>query len=69
MIRRARGVIIEPFIRAEEEAKIVLESRVHVALYAVILLGLCCFEFMGGDELLAFADAFDQTCASVAKYN
>ena len=39
VIRRARGVIIEPFIRAEEEAKIVLESRVHVALYAVILLG------------------------------
>ena len=38
VIRRARGVIIEPFIRTEEEAKIIFESRVHLALYAAIFL-------------------------------
>jgi fatty acid desaturase len=37
IIRRARGIIVEPYIRVEEEAKVVFESRVHVALYAAIL--------------------------------
>ncbi len=36
--RRARGIIVEPFIRADEEAKIICESRVHVLGYAVIAL-------------------------------
>lgn len=36
--RRARGIIIEPFIRAEEEARIIRESRLHVLGYAVIAL-------------------------------
>ncbi|WP_281858327.1 fatty acid desaturase [Litoreibacter halocynthiae] len=35
-IRRARGIILEPFIRAEEEAKIIREARIHVVLYALI---------------------------------
>ena len=38
VVRRARGVIVEPFIRPEEEAKIIRESRIHLALYAVIAL-------------------------------
>ena len=38
-IRRARGIVIEPYIRKDEEAKIIRESRIHVALYALILLG------------------------------
>ncbi len=38
VIRRARGVIVEPFIRAEEEAKVIRESRLHVLGYAVIAL-------------------------------
>ncbi len=38
VIRRARGIIVEPFIRADEEAKVVMESRIHVALYAIILV-------------------------------
>ena len=33
VIRRAKGIIIEPYIRAEEEAKVIYESRVHLALY------------------------------------
>ena len=37
VIRRSRGVIIEPFIRAEEEAKVVRESRIHLALYVLIM--------------------------------
>jgi len=37
LARRARGIIIEPYIRHEEEAKIILESRLHLAGYAVIL--------------------------------
>ncbi|MEM7472475.1 MAG: fatty acid desaturase [Pseudomonadota bacterium] len=37
-IRRARGIILEPYIRAEEERKIITEARIHLALYAVIAL-------------------------------
>lgn len=36
VVRRASGVIIEPFIRKEEEAKVILESRLHLAGYALI---------------------------------
>ncbi|WP_394197559.1 fatty acid desaturase [Litoreibacter albidus] len=35
-IRRARGIILEPYIRAEEEPKVITEARVHLALYALI---------------------------------
>ncbi len=38
LLRRARGVIVEPYIRPEEEAKIIRESRIHVALYAAIIV-------------------------------
>jgi fatty acid desaturase len=37
-IRRARGIILEPYIRAEEEAKIIREARIHLALYGLIAL-------------------------------
>ncbi|MDX8346542.1 fatty acid desaturase [Cognatiyoonia sp. IB215446] len=36
VIRRARGIIIEPYIRVEEEARVIRESRIHVAGYALI---------------------------------
>ncbi|WP_333713550.1 fatty acid desaturase [Yoonia sp.] len=36
VVRRARGVIIEPFIRKEEEARVIFESRAHLAGYALI---------------------------------
>ncbi len=39
MIRRACGIIVEPYIRIEEEAKVIRESRVHVVFYAAIVLG------------------------------
>lgn len=39
VVRRARGVIIEPYIRKDEEPKIIRESRIHLALYALILVG------------------------------
>ena len=39
VIRRAKGIIIEPYIRAEEEAKVIYESRVHLALYILITFG------------------------------
>ena len=35
-IRRARGIILEPYIRAEEEAKVIKEARVHLGLYVLI---------------------------------
>ncbi len=38
LIRRARGIIVEPFIRPDEEARVIRESRLHVGLYAAILL-------------------------------
>lgn len=37
IVRRARGIIIEPYIRQEEEAKVIRESRIHVALYLAII--------------------------------
>ncbi len=38
LIRRARGIILEPYIRPEEEAKVIRESRLHLLGYALILL-------------------------------
>lgn len=38
MIRRARGIIVEPYIRAEEEARVIHENRLHLAGYAAIAL-------------------------------
>ena len=38
VLRRARGIIIEPYIKANEERKIILESRLHLAGYLTILL-------------------------------
>ena len=36
LVRRARGVIVEPYIKPHEEAKVIRESRIHLALYGVI---------------------------------
>ena len=36
MVRRARGIIIEPYIHENEEAKVILESRLHLLGYALI---------------------------------
>ncbi len=38
LIRRARGIIIEPYIKKNEEAKIIRESRIHVLLYAILVV-------------------------------
>ena len=38
VIRRASGTIVEPYIRVEEEAKVIKESRVHLALYVAIVI-------------------------------
>lgn len=38
VIRRARGIIIEPYVRVEEEARVIRESRMHLAGYAFIAL-------------------------------
>ncbi|KAA2311754.1 rhizopine catabolism protein [Puniceibacterium sp. HSS470] len=37
IVRRARGIIIEPYIRVDQEAKIIRESRIHLALYVAII--------------------------------
>ena len=37
VIRRSRGIIIEPFIRAEEEGKVIWESRIHIIFYILIV--------------------------------
>ena len=36
IIRRARGIIIEPYIKASQEGKIIRESRWHLAGYGLI---------------------------------
>jgi fatty acid desaturase len=38
VVRRARGKIIEPFITKDDEAKVVMESRLHLAAYGLIAL-------------------------------
>ena len=44
LVRRARGIIIEPYIGKVIEEKIVRESRLHIAGYAVIALISLAFE-------------------------
>ena len=39
IVRRARGIIIEPYIHQNEEARVIGESRLHVLGYAVIAGG------------------------------
>lgn len=39
IIRRARGIIIEPYIHKNEEAKVVHESQLHLLGYAVLAGG------------------------------
>ncbi len=43
LVRRARGIIVEPFIRADEEAKVIHESRIHLAAYLTIILASFAF--------------------------
>jgi len=38
IIRRARGIILEPYITKSENAKVILESRLHVLGYLLILI-------------------------------
>jgi fatty acid desaturase len=38
VIRRARGVIVEPYIKPSEEARIIRESRLHLLGYGAIIL-------------------------------
>jgi fatty acid desaturase len=38
LVRRTRGIILEPFIKPNEEAKIIRESRLHMLGYLVIAL-------------------------------
>jgi fatty acid desaturase len=37
LTRRSWGIIVEPFIRTEEEEKVIHESRNHMALYVLIV--------------------------------
>lgn len=37
IIRRARGIIVEPYIRREQEAQVIRESRIHLGLYLAII--------------------------------
>ncbi|NIZ11367.1 fatty acid desaturase [Pseudooceanicola sp. HF7] len=43
IVRRARGIIIEPYIRADQEAKVIRESRIHLALYIAIIAVFAAF--------------------------
>lgn len=38
VVRRARGIIIEPYIRKEEEDRVIRESRLHILGYGAIAL-------------------------------
>lgn len=38
VVRRATGKIVEPFITKDDEAKVILESRLHLAAYVIIAL-------------------------------
>ncbi len=43
IVRRARGIIIEPYIRPEEERKVITESRLHLLGYVAIIAGSLAF--------------------------
>lgn len=38
VIRRARGIIVEPYIKPAQEKMIIRESRIHLALYVAIIV-------------------------------
>lgn len=38
VVRRARGIIVEPYIRKEEEQKVISESRLHLIGYGLIAI-------------------------------
>lgn len=44
MIRRASGTIVEPYIRKEEERRVILESQLHLAGYAAIAAASLLFQ-------------------------
>ena len=44
IIRRAQGNIIEPYIKASENSKVIRESRIHVIGYLLILFASLYFE-------------------------
>ena len=48
LVRRARGIIIEPYIKEHEEEKIITEARIHVTIYAMLVFA----EFMAGSAFL-----------------
>lgn len=39
VLRFARGVVVEPYIRTDQHDRVIFESRVHVALYALLAIG------------------------------
>lgn len=39
LIRFAGGEVVEPYIRADQEALVIREARIHLALYAVLAAG------------------------------
>jgi fatty acid desaturase len=43
IFRRARGVVIEPYINPSEYKKVILESRLHVFGYLIIFILSLCF--------------------------
>ncbi|MBY8974966.1 fatty acid desaturase [Rhodobacteraceae bacterium NNCM2] len=44
VFRFARGVVIEPYIRPDQEALVIREARVHLALYGLLALGSVVFQ-------------------------
>jgi len=39
IIRLARGVVVEPYIRPDQHAKVIFEGRIHLALYVLLAIG------------------------------
>lgn len=39
IVRLARGIVIEPYIREVEQQKVIREARIHAALYVAIAVG------------------------------
>ncbi|MDS9469324.1 fatty acid desaturase [Paracoccus sp. MBLB3053] len=37
IVRRARGIIIEPYIKPQQETMVIRESRIHLVLYVAII--------------------------------
>ena len=69
ILRRARGVIIEPYIHANEEAKVIREIPPPFIGLCGNCGGVCLFPNLGCADVLDYSVDCNKAGASIAKHN